>query len=192
MFDKKKKVVNQVLEQPTDNKIRKTNSSQKIVYDKPSKSWKVAKKTRHYVYSESFRKWNLEHEDIALLPLSTLNPEPKKCVILPIIVTKPIVNPEDGTLGLGYFLREYEYKVTEEYPSEFLILKHGAVFRNNFALKECQPLPIIEGAKVQGIIFSQVGKDKRISESEAQTMVQTQETKIYTLDKDGLRFQLYD
>ena len=190
MFDKKQEI-SQVLEEnkPKNDGINKTNISQKIVYDSPSKSWKVMRTLRHYAFSVSLRKWVKKNENTELLPLSVLEPEPKKTVVLPIIVTKSVVL-EDATLGTGFFLREYEYKVTEEYPSEFLVLKHGTVFRNNFALKECSPLPVIEGSKVQGILFSQVGNDKRISEAEALMLMQEQKLKIYNQTKDGLQFEV--
>lgn len=171
-----------------DTKIRKTNSSTKIVYDKVLKTWKVRKVTHQYFFNEITRKWQKEHENIEFLPLSTLNPEPSKRVVLPIIVTKPVVNA-DGELITGYFLREYEYKVTEQYPSEFLTVKHGIAFRHNFAVKECSPLPVIEANKLQGIIVTQVGADKKLTEIEAMTIIQSG-IKVYQKEGNSLKFSV--
>jgi sensor histidine kinase YesM len=193
MFGKNKtELKTEVKEQPkNDGKIRKTNSNTRIVYDDVSKSFKVRKVTNHYVYNEIRRKWDREKVEKELLPLSTLNPEPKKTVVLDIIVAKPIVDPESMEMITGYFLRQYEYRVTEEYPSEFLVVKNGTVFRNNFAVKECSPLPVIEANKLHGIIVKQLGKDKKLTETEAMKL-KNEGVKIYEKMGNSLRFQLYE
>lgn len=189
MFEKKKQEVIEEKQPKNDGKIRKTNSNTRIAYDEANKAWKVRKIINHYVYSEVLRKWVKENVETEFLPLSTLKPEPKKQVVLQIIVAKQVVN-EDGTMGIGYFLREYKYKVTEEYPSEFLVVNNGTVFRNNFATQECSPLPVIEASKLHGILVTQLGKDKRLTEAEA-VMLKNNGVKIYELHGDSLRFQLY-
>lgn len=189
MFGPKKQEVIEEKQPLNDGKIRKTNFNTRIAYDDVNKSWKVRKITNHYVYNEILKKWVKEDVETEFLPLSTLKPEPKKQVVLQIIVAKQVVN-NDGTMGIGYFLREFKYKVTEEYPSEFLVVNNGTVFRNNFATQECSPLPVIEASKLHGILVTQLGKDKRLTEAEA-VMLKNEGVKIYELHGDSLRFQLY-
>lgn len=163
MFDKKKKL-EQVLEQPLDNKIRKTSYTTQIVHD--NGEFKVKKITKFKVYSEQFRKWIPDKPNLTeLLPLESLGAEtPLKEVTISIIIMKPIVEA-DGELGKGYFLTTVHYKVNADYPAVYLRVARNTVIQTHLGNKQSSPLPVFE--PIQGITVTLGAKGRRILYAEA-------------------------
>jgi hypothetical protein len=166
MFDKKKKI-EQVLEQPTDNKVRKSNYTTKIVYE--NDKFQVKRVTKFKVYSELFHKWLTEKPDLSeLCPLSVLKEdEPKKQISISVIIQKSIVN-EDHELIDGFFLYQATYKVSSEYPAVYLSVANNQVVQTHLISGESFPLPVFEDIK--GVSVELSTKPKQIKRSEALAM----------------------
>lgn len=97
---------------------------------------------------------------------------PVKSLIIPIVLKKNATDYQTLTMLTAYFSQDLEVKVlTDEiYKYQFLTKCEGRAFINNLSSGECTPV-VMTGEQV-GIQKTFLGKEKRLTESEAQRLLE--------------------
>jgi hypothetical protein len=148
---------------------------QEIVWDKAKFKFKVRRETRTFNY-DSLTQHRVGRNPIAVkeefLPLSCLgDKEPKKAVTVQIIIKKTALDPETFNQLNAYFTQNLEVSVLSDamYIYQYVTICENRVFVHN--LDSGQTCPLSLSSEQQGIKKAFLGKQKKLSDSEASELI---------------------
>lgn len=123
------------------SRYRKSHSD-KIILE--NGEYKAERKTTVKGFDSLLRKWKKIKVTKETLPLSTMDPEPKKQIILDTIIKR---NGQDSHLKplVKYFKQKYKVSVFADYPHLFLTFYNGIIVINNLKQGKFMPMGLSKG-----------------------------------------------
>lgn len=150
---------------------------EKILWNKDQKKFMVFRKTLTFNW-DKLQQHRIGRNPIAVkeefLDLSVLGEnEPKRSVKVPIVIKKTALDPITLNSISGYFSQNLEVKVLTDsiYKYHFLTVCENRVFIHN--LDSGQTTGLALSGEQQGIEKHFLGTEKRLSDSEAQELMES-------------------
>jgi hypothetical protein len=152
----------------------KKSYSQKVVFHEGK--FQVRKVTVIKGYDSLMRRFDKVKETVEYLPLSVLNPPPKKVIETSIIVYRTATDFQTLKTLKAYFKKTMRISVKDKDSNIYLVLVDGKVFMTDL-MKVTAPLQLNSVAKNVKLEF--LGTEERISEEEKDRLVKEQKIPVF-------------